>query len=213
MDTKFPIASVMKDRPSFKTSYGADFRKCRQSASRYFVKSPALRLKQSVALQLPNTTVRRIIHKDLSFHPYMVQLIQELSDSDVENRRRFCKQFRELLIDDEDLQNNLIMTDEAHLYLSGYINKQNFRYWAPDNPRKIHQRPLHSSKVTVWCSVASFGVVGPYFLRTRTVLQQLWRHRVTLTCSKPSWIPRLTASDATVESYGGDRMGSQPVQP
>jgi hypothetical protein len=67
--------------------------------------------RQSVALQLPNTTVRHILPKDLSFHLFKVQLLQELSDSDVENRQRFCEQFRKLLIDDDDLQNNLIMTD------------------------------------------------------------------------------------------------------
>jgi hypothetical protein len=119
--------------------------------------------RQSVALQLPNTTVRHILPKDLSFHLFKVQLLQELSDSDVENRLRFSEQFRELLIDDDDdLQNNLIVTDEAHFHLSGYVNKQIIRYWAPDNPHKMHQRPFHSSKVTVCCGVASFGVVELY---------------------------------------------------
>jgi hypothetical protein len=55
------------------------------------------------------------------------------------------------------------MADEAHFRLPGYVNKHNFRYWAPDNPGKMHQRPLHSSKVTVWCGLASVWVVGPFF--------------------------------------------------
>jgi hypothetical protein len=169
--------------------------------------------RQSVALQLPNNAVCRILRRDLNFHPYKVQLIQELSDRGVENRQRFCEQVRVLLNDADDLQNNLIMTDEAHFHLSGYVNKQNFRYWAPDKPLKMHQRPLHNSKVTVWCCVASFGVVGPFFLRTRTVLQQIRRQHTTFRCSKPLWFPRLSASDANVESYGGNRMGPQPIQP
>ena len=40
---------------------------------------------------------------------------------------------------------------------------QNCRYWATENRRDIHQKPLHSEKVIVWCGVASFGVIGPYF--------------------------------------------------
>ena len=40
---------------------------------------------------------------------------------------------------------------------------QNFRYWAQENPRELHQRPLHSAKVTVWCAISKFGVIGPYF--------------------------------------------------
>jgi hypothetical protein len=56
-------------------------------------------------------------------------------DRDVRNRQKFCDQFREVLNDD-DLQNNLIIRDEAHFHLSGYVSKQNFRYWSPDNPVK-----------------------------------------------------------------------------
>ncbi|KAJ4434395.1 hypothetical protein ANN_22955 [Periplaneta americana] len=57
----------------------------------------------------------------------------------------------------------LIMSDEANFCLSGYVNKQDFRYWAPQNPREIFERPLHSPKVVVWCAVAAEGIIGPYF--------------------------------------------------
>ena len=50
-----------------------------------------------------------------------------------------------------------------HFHLCGTVNKQNFRYWASGNPRELHQRPLHSPKVTAWYVVSSLGVVGPYF--------------------------------------------------
>jgi hypothetical protein len=53
--------------------------------------------------------------------------------------------------------------DEAHFHLCGTVNTQNFRYWAEDNPQIIHQRPLHSSKLTVWCAISQFGVIGSYF--------------------------------------------------
>ena len=26
------------------------------------------------------------------------------------------------------------MTDEAHFHMNGFVNKQNFRYWAVENP-------------------------------------------------------------------------------
>ena len=55
------------------------------------------------------------------------------------------------------------MTDEAHFHLNGYVNKQNFRYWAPENPCLLHQSPLHSEKVTVSCGVSVFGILGPNF--------------------------------------------------
>ena len=55
----------------------------------------------------------------------------------------------------------IIMSDEAHFHLNGTVNKQNLRHWAPENPRNIHERPLHSARVTLWCAVAPFGVIGP----------------------------------------------------
>lgn len=55
------------------------------------------------------------------------------------------------------------MSNEAHFHLSGFVNKQNFRYWSDSNPKTLHEKPLHSAKVTVWCVISSFGVIGPYF--------------------------------------------------
>jgi hypothetical protein len=58
----------------------------------------------------------------------------------------------------------ILMTDEAHFHLSGCVNKQDFRCRAEENPQQLHQRPLHSARVTVWCGVANFGIVGPYLM-------------------------------------------------
>jgi hypothetical protein len=55
------------------------------------------------------------------------------------------------------------MTDEAHFHLSGCASKQTFRSWADENPQQLHQRPLHSAHVTVWCGMANFGVIGSHF--------------------------------------------------
>lgn len=115
--------------------------------------------KHAAALRLSDRSVRRILHRDLKLHPYKIVITQELSERDFETRTTLC---RELLrnVRPTDV---LIFSDEAHFHLSGTVNKQNFRYWSGNNPRELHQRPLHSPKVTVWCAVFKFGVWGPYF--------------------------------------------------
>jgi len=55
------------------------------------------------------------------------------------NRRISSEQLLEMLIDDGVIS-TLLMTDEAHFHLSGYVHKQNYRYWAPENPQELHQR-------------------------------------------------------------------------
>jgi len=59
------------------------------------------------------------------------------------------------------------MLDKANFHLCGSVNSQNCRYWTTKNLRNIHQKPLHSEKVFVWCGVASFGVIGPYFFEDK----------------------------------------------
>ena len=35
--------------------------------------------------------------------------------------------------------------------------------WGEENPRIIHEKPMHPKRVTVWCALWSGGVIGPYF--------------------------------------------------
>jgi len=77
-------------------------------------------------------------------------------------RRISSEQLLEML-NDYSVINTVLMIDKAHLRLSRYVNKQNYRYWAPENPQELHQRPHHIERLTVWCGIASFGVLGPYF--------------------------------------------------
>jgi hypothetical protein len=45
--------------------------------------------------------------------------------------------------------NTLLMSDEAHFHVSGYVNKQNCRYWAPTNPHELYHCLLRRAKVSV----------------------------------------------------------------
>lgn len=118
--------------------------------------------KHAAALGISSRTVRRILHCDLHLHPYKMMVVQELRPEDFVKRTDACNAML------ASLQPGAILwsSDEAHFHLSGTVNKQNFRYWAAENPRNLHQRPLHSPKVTVWCAVSSIGIIGPYFFES-----------------------------------------------
>ena len=79
--------------------------------------------RHSAALGLSDRSVHRILHKDLNFHPYKTATVQELNDHDMANRRISSEQLLEMLNDDGVIS-TLLMTDEAHFHLSGYINKK-----------------------------------------------------------------------------------------
>jgi hypothetical protein len=67
---------------------------------------------------------------------------QELAEGDFAQRREFCEEMLAILT--EDANDVVMMSDEAHFHLNGFVNKQNSRLWSAENPREVHQMPLHS---------------------------------------------------------------------
>ncbi|GBN44701.1 hypothetical protein AVEN_44808-1 [Araneus ventricosus] len=57
---------------------------------------------------------------------------------------------------------NLFWTDEAHFHIHGYVNTQNCRIWAKENPFGNQPLPLHSEKVSMWCWFTVSFIVGPF---------------------------------------------------
>lgn len=114
-------------------------------------------------LNLSATTLHRILKKDLSLHAYKIQLTQELKPADHLNRRTFADWVHEQRQIDEDFSQKIIFSDEAHFHLSGFVNKQNCRIWADENPRTIVEKLMHPQKVTVWCAFFAGGIIGPFF--------------------------------------------------
>jgi hypothetical protein len=112
--------------------------------------------------------MRAILHKDLNFNLYKMVVVQELSNHDMANHSMVAEHLFRILSDDLII----LMTDEAHFHLFGCGNKENFHYWAEENPQQLHQRPLHSARVTVRCEVANFGVIGLYFFED--IMKCMW---------------------------------------
>jgi len=109
--------------------------------------------------------------------------VQELKENDHQLRLEFCQQITTNINEDNAFLDKLWMSDEAHFHLTGYVNKQNYRYWADSNPKEVHERPLHSSEVTVWCAVLSYGVIGPYFFENE--------ERITMTVTSDRYVEML----------------------
>ena len=57
----------------------------------------------------------------------------------------------------------IFFSDQAHFHLSEHANKQNMRFWAPNQAHELIQQPLSQEKATVWCAVGKGGIVGPFF--------------------------------------------------
>jgi len=84
--------------------------------------------RHAVKLGMSESTVRRILHKDLGFHPYKMMIVQMLNEGDYQQRLAFADLMLKIIKEHEDAI--IMMSDEAHFHLNGSVNKQNFRYWA-----------------------------------------------------------------------------------
>ena len=104
---------------------------------------------RSQELGLSATSTWRILRRDLALHSYKIQLTQELKVNDHRQCRVFADRVLEQLEVNPNFAKQIIFSDEAHFWMNGYVNKQNYRIWDDTNPREIHQLQMHPEKVTV----------------------------------------------------------------
>ena len=61
--------------------------------------------------------------------------MQEIFPTDFETLVSFSTKLMDLVTEDEGVISHLIMSDEVHFHLNGFINKHNRRVWTSENPR------------------------------------------------------------------------------
>lgn len=107
------------------------------------------------------STFWRIL-KELGMHPYKIQVVHKIPS----NCTAKCLNFSIEILDKSNKEidpDKIWCSDGAHFYLSGEINRQNYRYWGTSNQHNILESPLHPQKVTVWIAICGTGLIGLYF--------------------------------------------------
>ncbi|GFS55564.1 transposable element Tc3 transposase [Trichonephila clavipes] len=74
-------------------------------------------------------------------------------------RRRFVECAQNEIAVVPDFHKRILISDEAHFWLNGYVNKQNCRIWSEANPQVYVETPLHPEKLTVWCALWAGGIL------------------------------------------------------
>lgn len=118
------------------------------------------------AAQVPvsHMTVHSILRNELNLHPYKYHMHHKIPDACKDRRLEFAEKFTELMKADATVEHFTWFSDEAHFHLDGYINSQNNRRWARENPHAFVERSLHPQRVTVWCGISDRGILGPFFI-------------------------------------------------
>lgn len=124
-------------------------------------------------LGLFQTLIWWILPKGLGLHPYKVVLTQALKLKDHTLRREFADWALDHLEQDLDSVQKIILSDEAHFWFNGFVNKQNCRYWCEDR----------SEAAPTWRSVV--------FRKIHCLVRfMVWRRYRTLLLPKTEWNSR-----------------------
>lgn len=110
------------------------------------------------------SSVLKYLHKN-KWHPYKVHLVQELIEDDLDRRLEFCEIMMDRCNANPQFLSKMVFSDEATFCLSGSVNRQNFRYWAPENPHwSMESHTQFPQKVNVWAGIVGTAIVGPFFI-------------------------------------------------
>ncbi|GFT33806.1 uncharacterized protein TNCV_4383151 [Trichonephila clavipes] len=82
-----------------------------------------------------------------------------IRQNDHQARRRFVEWAQNEIAVVPDFHKRILFSDEAHFWLNGYVNKQNYRIWSVANPQVYVETPLHPEKLTVWCALWAGGIL------------------------------------------------------
>jgi len=105
----------------------------------------------------------------VKLHPYRIQLVQELHETDFPARRVMCEELINMFAEAEQTLANICFSDEAPFHVGGCVNKHNCRIWGYENPPILVELPLNSPKVNVWMGVFKDRLMGPFFFQANTV--------------------------------------------
>jgi hypothetical protein len=109
-----------------------------------FQRSPTKSIRTaSLELNIPRSTVHKVLHKRLRLYAYKVQIVQlssqltDHSDNRIDQKPSYLSK--------------VMFSDEATFHACGKVNRHNIRFWESENPRSVREHVRDSKKVIVWC--------------------------------------------------------------
>lgn len=81
----------------------------------------------SLVLDIPYSTVRKILRRILHFYPFKIKPVHQLQAGDSEVRKTFALQFLARMEVDVTWPWNILWSDEAHFFVNGQVNTHNCR--------------------------------------------------------------------------------------
>lgn len=119
-------------------------------------------------LDVPHTTVWKVLRFTLKKRAYHLQVLHKLEAEDYAAREAMCFDLLEAA-NNEDLMQNILFSDEATFHICGNVHKHNCRIWADQQPNAILEWQRDTPKVNVWLGMTANKIYGPFMFAEPTV--------------------------------------------
>jgi hypothetical protein len=73
-----------------------------------------------------------------------------MNKDDPDRRVQFCKWFQHKVQENEEFLSKITLPDEATFKLNGTVTRQNYVYWAPENPHLYMEKTASLPGLTAW---------------------------------------------------------------
>lgn len=119
--------------------------------------------KISANTDISQASISRILKKH-KFHPYKIQLCQELYGTDFANRIEFCMWVLNKVAENENFFDNVLFSDECTFHNNALVNRHNFHYYSDSNQHQYRViRNQNKWSINVWGGTLGPYLIGPYF--------------------------------------------------
>lgn len=117
----------------------------------------------STQLDISATSVWRLTKKH-HYHPYHIELHQQLHGNDFQSRVNFCNSMIEKITQLPNLLKFVLFSDESTFNNNGLLNRHNSHYYSTENPHWTRQIDYQNRwSLNVWGGIIGDHVIGPYF--------------------------------------------------
>ncbi|CAH0406539.1 unnamed protein product [Chilo suppressalis] len=129
--------------------------------------------------------------KKYKFKSYVEgRLVQKLRRGDAERRLNFCHHIERLILENQNVLETIIWSDESNFSNNGMYNRRNNRIWSRQNPLRIHETndQVHFS-FNCWCGIVKNRVLLIHFYEGNLAPARNSRRTAEfLNEHSPSWI-------------------------
>lgn len=159
-------------------------------------------------LNMPKSTVHRILKEDLNAKAWKPTYSQELADGDSDRRLQFCERMKNELDADLSYLRKLTFSDECTFHLSGQVNKHNLFFWGKENPKvNLPIKKAKTSSVTVWALAGYRGLIDFEFIDSHVTAEsycKLLNEKVVPFFSRPLNKDKIYQHDGAPAHYSMD---------